>query len=325
VRPTDEELADALIRKDALITIQGGRQMGKTSLIARSLEYARASGATTAFTDLQRMNQSDLENIERFYVALGNMLADQLGIDADIEDKWRPTRSPNVNFENFISREVMPRANGHLFWAIDEADRVAATDFASDFFGMIRSWHSCRVVNPDSPLANLTTITAYTVESHRLITDQQQSGFNVGTRLVLHDFKIEEVEALNKLYGSPLRSGEEISRYFNLLAGQPYLVQRGLFELSAGGSSFEEFALNADCDEGPFGDHLGRMLWMMRQDPEMTEATRILLDGGSNISIKGFQGLRAAGIVVGPSSFDSRFHCALYAGYLRKHLGEQTG
>ena len=52
VRHSDEVMERALQRKGTIILIKGGRQMGMTSLIVRSLDQVRAAGAITVYTDL---------------------------------------------------------------------------------------------------------------------------------------------------------------------------------------------------------------------------------------------------------------------------------
>src|SRR5262249_32281384 len=44
-RSTDEDLRQAIRRRDSIILIHGARQMGKTSLLARGLQEARAADA----------------------------------------------------------------------------------------------------------------------------------------------------------------------------------------------------------------------------------------------------------------------------------------
>ena len=66
---------------------------------------------------------------------------------------------------------------------------------------------------------------AYATESHRFITDLNQSPFNVGTRLVLEDFSLEQVAELNQRYGSPLRVQTGLAGFFKLVGGHPYLVR----------------------------------------------------------------------------------------------------
>jgi hypothetical protein len=321
-RPSDEALAQALRRKDTIVLIKGGRQMGKTSLVARGLQQARASGATVVYTDLQKLNSSDLENIHQFYLALAHMLADQLDIETDIEDTWKERRAPSVNFEQYLKKEVMPKATGHMFWALDEVDRLFTTEFGSEVFGLFRSWHNERASNPDTPWKDLTMIIAYATEAHLFIADPNQSPFNVGTRLELRDFNMEQEEALNKLFGNPLFNGDQLARFYELVCGQPYLVGRGLHELACSHMPFEEFATTADRDEGPFGDHLRRILVMLARDQKMIEAVRSVLDGKNDLSMESFYRLRAAGIVVGEGAFNAKMRCLLYANYLKGHLRE---
>jgi AAA-like domain/TIR domain len=319
-RPSDEMLKQALSRNDTIILIKGGRQMGKTSLLARGLQQVRSSGATVVYTDLQKLNASDLSDIRQFYCALAHMLADQLNIDRDIEDCWKERRAPSVNFEQYLTREVMVRVGGHLFWGLDEVDRLFACDYASEVFGLFRSWHNERASNPETPWNKLTMIIAYATEAHLFIADPNQSPFNVGTRLELRDFTVEQVEALNELYGKPLFTSAQLARFYELLSGQPYLVRRGLHELTESKMPFEEFSALADRDEGPYGDHLRRMLVMLARDPRLIQAVRSVLDGSNTLSMDDFYRMRAAGILVGESAVNCKMRCALYGNYLRSHL-----
>ena len=321
-RPSDELLAQALRRKDTIVLVKGGRQMGKTSLVARGLLQARDSGATVIYSDLQKLNNSDLTNIQHFYFSLARMLADQLDLDTDIEDTWKDRSAPSVNFERYLKKQVMPKSTGHLFWALDEVDRLFTTDFGSEVFGLFRSWHNERATNPDTPLKDLTMIISYATEAHLFIADPNQSPFNVGTRLELRDFNIEQEEALNKLFDSPLFNDNQMAQFNELVSGQPYLVNRGLCELATSKMPFEEFAATADRDEGPFGDHLRRILVMLCRDPKMIQAVRAVLDGSNTLTMESFYRLRAAGIVVGEGASNARMRCVLYANYLRGHLRE---
>ncbi len=325
VRHSDEVMERALQRKGTIILIKGGRQMGMTSLIVRSLDQVRAAGAITVYTDLGKLSNSDFESIQQFYIALAHSLADQLDVETQIEDRWSDRRAPNINFERYLLREVMPKAGGHLFWALDAVDRLAATDFGSEVFGLFRSFHIESTDNPDTPWGNLSVIIAHSTEAHLLINDAYRSAFNVGERIELQDFSREQVEALNQLYGSPLATAELITRFYDLVGGQPYLVRLGLNELAARATPFEEFEAAADSDEGLFGDPLRRILGLMARDPEMTEAVRTVLDGGNNLSVEAFQKLRAAGIVYGQYATNAKMRCDLYARYLSRHLKEPAG
>ena len=81
-----------------------------------------------------------------------------------------------------------------------------------------------RSLNPAGPWSRLTQIMAYATEAHLFITDLNQSPFNVGTRLTLTDFTLDQTTELNHRYGNPLQTLHEVSRFYRLVGGQPYLT-----------------------------------------------------------------------------------------------------
>lgn len=68
VRQVDEDFQTALSRRDAVVLLKGGRQVGKTSLLARGLQKARDAGVQVLLTDFQRFIDSQLETLESFFL-----------------------------------------------------------------------------------------------------------------------------------------------------------------------------------------------------------------------------------------------------------------
>ncbi|HSH93202.1 MAG TPA: AAA-like domain-containing protein [Roseimicrobium sp.] len=321
IRPVDTELQAAIERRDSTILLKGARQMGKTSLLARGLAFARSRGAGAAFTDFQKLNVASLANVNNFYFTLAESLADQLNLLVLPADVWDDRRGANANFERYIRREVLPRLEKPLVWGLDEVDRLFGCTFGSEVFGLFRSWHNERALDPDGPWSNLTLIIAYATEAHLFISDMNQSPFNVGTRLSLEDFTPLQVAELNRRYGTPLKGHDELNRFVRLLGGHPYLLRRGLHELATHKTSFESFESLADRDEGIFGDHLRRILVLLARDEELTGIVKGILHGSPCPTPESFYRLRSAGLVNGTSQSDVRPRCRLYAIYLKRHLG----
>jgi hypothetical protein len=161
---------------------------------------------------------------------------------------------------------------------------------------------------------------AYATEAHLFITDLNQSPFNVGTRLLLEDFTFEQVREINERYGSSLKEKAEVARYFRLVSGHPYLVRRGLYEMVTNGLDLSALEAQADHDEGPFGDHLRRMLFSLSQDRDLCDAVRGMLQGKPCPTPESFYRLRSAGLVLGDSARDARLRCQLYSTYFERHL-----
>jgi hypothetical protein len=320
VRPTEQAFRQAIARHDSIVLLKGARQMGKTSLLARGLQQARESGSLCIRTDFQKLNAADLESIDCLFQALIELIADQLDLDYDPEKHWNPRRGANVNLERFLRREVLGNTSAPVMWAMDEVDRLFNYAFGSEVFGLFRSWHNERSLDPDGPWSRLTLAIAYATEAHLFITDLNQSPFNVGTRLQLEDLSPDQVSELNRRYGSPLRGQEELDAFYRLLSGQPYLTQRALSEMAARQMRFAAFEAVAGQEEGIFGDHLRRFLVLLVRDAELCDAMRAILRGEPCASAEYFYRLRSAGILSGESITNVRPRCRLYADYLKRHL-----
>jgi hypothetical protein len=330
-RPTDAEFRKAVDRRTCVILVKGARQMGKTSLLARGLQQARAAGATVVTTDFQTLNTDDLSSIDKFYRALMKQMIKRLGLKISLDEAWRAGDSANDNFAAFLET-VLEGVPQSLVWGMDEVDRLFTSEFASEVFGLFRSWHNDRMLNPEGPWTRLSMVIVYATEAYLFIKDINQSPFNVGTKIELRDFGIEEVAELNRRYGMPLKSPAEIQRFFKLVGGSPYLVRRGLQELralapsaegAADASTLDAFEAIADQDEGPFGDHLRRILVTLAKNPALTEAVKQVLGAAgakASISMDDFVRLRSAGVMTGASSNEVTPRCELYRKFLLRHL-----
>ncbi len=200
-----------------------------------------------------------------------------------------------------------------------EVDRLFTSEFGSEVFGLFRSWHNARSLDPQGPWRRLTLAMAYATEAHLFITDMYQSPFNVGTRLLLEDFTCEQVAELNHRYGAPLGEAE-VQDYFRLVGGHPYLVRCGLHEMATHGTSLSALEAQADHDEGPFGDHLRRLLISLKQDAALCEVMQGVLQGQGCPTAESFYRLRSAGVIIGEAEREARPRSNLYATYLERHL-----
>jgi hypothetical protein len=207
-----------------------------------------------------------------------------------------------------------------LVWGLDEVDRLFSFPYASEIFGLFRSWHNLRALDPQGPWHNLTLAIAYATEAHLFITDLNQSPFNVGTRMTLDDFIPEQVQDLNQRYGKPLQDEASVVRFHQFLGGHPYLTQRGLYEMVKNQTSLETILEMGVRDEGTFGDHLKRMLISLEQEHTLLEELRAFLRTKAKFSNHSLSRLRSAGILSSDLSREPDLRCELYTAYLKRHL-----
>ncbi len=320
IRRTDRELLNAVERKDSIILLKGPRQVGKTSLLARGLKLARQNNSKIILTDFQQLNSTHLNTIDSFYMTLGYTIAEQLDIDVYPDDVWKDRRSPSINFERYLRREILEKIPSPVVWGLDEVDKLFSCSYGSEVFGFFRSLHNARALDPDSPWSRLTMAIAYATEAHLFITDLNQSPFNVGTKLVLEDFSIEQVNELNRRYGQPLKNNAEVERLYFLVGGHPYLVKRGLHEIAAQNLRLDFFESVCTKEDGPYGDHLRRFLVLLSPNEDLCRAITEILKGRACPSQEAFYRLRSVGLISGESVRDAVLRCYVYETYLKRHL-----
>jgi class 3 adenylate cyclase len=319
-RASDHTFLTAIQRRDSIVLVNGARQMGKTSLLARALQQARQQGARVVLTDFQWLGAEQLESADTLFRALGEMMADQLDLDTFPDDVWNPRSGAPVNFQRYIRRAVLGADTSPVIWGLDEVDRLFTCPYGSEVFGLFRSWHNARALDPSGPWSQLTLAIAYATEAHLFITDVNQSPFNVGTRVTLSDFSLEETTELNRRHGEPLTSSAELARFQRLVNGHPYLTRRGINEIVSQHLSLAAFEEAALANEGPFGDHLRRILVLLARNRELSEVMRSVLRGHGCPTPESFYRLRSGGLVKGETPREAQPRCQLYASYLERHL-----
>ena len=314
-RQADEQFNLAFQRNDSSILIKGARQVGKTSLLARGIQTARQAGYLVLLTDFQRLVKSDLESLESFFIAIGCLMADQLRLDIYPQDMWsQRRRTPNGNFDMYIRDEILRKTDKKVLWAIDEADKVLSCPFSDDIFSLFRSWHNDRALSPDEPCNRLSIALSYSTEPYLFIKDINQSPFNVGTKVILEDFTLEQIKDLNYRYGSPLLQSE-LNDFHEFTGGQPYLVRCILNELITRNLAFEDLPSYIEKNETVLTDHLKRIFLMLSRDESIVKTIKKFLQHQEIESYNHFLRLRSGGVLIG-SQERPRFRCQLYENYL---------
>ena len=318
-RGCDDEFLQAIRDNESIILVKGPRQIGKTSLQGQGIKLAKELGWRVAITDFQKLGSAQLANDDVFLKLLAATLCRQLGYKFDFEGEWMDVFGAGLNMENFL-RELLDSSPEPLVWFMDEVDKVFVAPLASDFFGLVRSWHNSRSTEAGGPWDKLTVVIGYATEAHLFIQDLNQSPFNVGRRIDIEDFNVQQLVDLNNRYGGPLKSYAEVEQLQELLGGQPFLTRRALDVLARGKMSLVEVVAQADQDDGPFGDHLKRILISVTKFEPVERAMRETLSSGTISETDSFYRLSASGIVKKSEGGAVVPRCDLYRRYLSAHL-----
>ena len=334
-RKIDKVALEAIKLKGVTIPIKAPRQMGKSSLLLRVIEAAKKEGKQAVMLDFQLFDQEALTTADTFYRQFCAVLSSKLGKENKVEEYWDPNLGNNQRCTSYFEQYLLREVDGHLILAMDEVERIFDTEFRSDFFSMLRSWHNSRADN-ESIWKNLDLVLVTSTEPYQLIENLNQSPFNVGQVIELTDFTSDELHKLNTLHGGPLTETDE-QRLQEMLNGHPYLVRRALYLVATERISIKDLFAQAADERGPFGDHLRYHLFRMYKKEELVKGMREIIRHHTCSDESIFFRLRGAGLIRRGNGFVSpRFRlffwrksrkkltvlprCQLYENYFREHL-----
>lgn len=316
-RKTDKVAMTAIQRQGVTIPIKGPRQMGKSSLLLRLVEAAEGLGKRAVVLDFQLFDEKSLASDEIFFRQFCVWLTAELGEENKVDDFWDKDLGNPQRTTRYIALHLLKKVQGQLVLAMDEVESVLETNFRSDFFGMLRSWHNDRA-RPRLPWKRLDLVIVTSTEPYQLIDNLNQSPFNVGEIINLEDFNHEQVADLNRRHGMALLQEEE-RRLMRLVRGHPYLVRRALYLVASGQLSAASLFEHAADEHGPFGDHLRYHLFRMHDKADLVAAMINVINrrgcDDENIihRLRGAGLIRREGDAVVP-------RCELYAQYFGRHL-----
>jgi hypothetical protein len=317
-RDIDAAARRAILKDGVTVRVEGARQTGKSSLLARLFQHARDKKVPAVYIDFQNLDKRQFSDLDTLLLHLARLIAAKTKPNRQPSAYWDSELGAKDKLTEFIATEILDPLDKPLVLLFDEVDRVFQfTEYRSDFFGLIRSWHNARARDPIWQRLNL--VLAYSTEARELITDENQSPFNVGEVFTTSDFGAAQVRRLNEKHGSPVKE-KQMDALMKLLAGHPFLIRKALFEMVAARKDFRTLQASAYDDDGPFGDHLRYYMWWLGKRPGAQTALKEAISTGIIASDPLFQSLRSAGLVTGHSRSQVKPRCGLYAKYLGDRL-----
>jgi WD40 repeat protein len=248
-RKADNELFEAL-KQGEFCYVLTARQMGKSSLMARTAVRLRGEGFKVVILDLTEVGQN--LSAEQWYNGLLTSMGDQLGLEDELEHYWIANErvSPVQRWFAAIRKAVLARRPGRVVFFLDEIDSVRSLPFPTDeFFAAIRECYNRRSSNPE--YNRLTFCLLGVATPSDLIRDTRTTPFNIGRRIELNDFTEQEAAPLIGGLGTEGKLGTALlKRVLCWTSGHPYLTQR-LCQAAAEGRSGSRSPAEVDrlCQE----------------------------------------------------------------------------
>ncbi|HBR75839.1 MAG TPA: hypothetical protein DEA78_19570, partial [Cyanobacteria bacterium UBA11159] len=228
-RGADEELLVAL-REGRFCYVFNCRQMGKSSLLNRTMSVLKGEGMSCVKIDLTGMGGKE-DSVSQWY---GGLILD-LSYKLDLEDKFNREAwerefdgmSPIYKLNRFIQDVVLVYGEGErIFIFIDEIDKIISLDNKlDDLFALIRYCYNQREENPEY---NRLTFALFGVATPAdLIIDKTQTPFNIGYPIELTGLElVDSAPLMVGLEGKVANPEVVMGEILDWTGGQPFLTQR---------------------------------------------------------------------------------------------------
>lgn len=229
-RKADFELLE-LCKKGDFAYILSPRQVGKSSLMVRTAKELTKDEILNVIIDLSALGVK--VNRDEWYLGLLVEIKKRLNLDVDVIEWWDKNSrlGATQRMSYFLSEIVLQKTNSRIVIFVDEIDSTLSMSFADDFFAAIRFIYNSRAVNSD--LEKLSFVLIGVATPSDLISDPKRTPFNIGKKVDLAYFTLDEAQPLSKGLNVPTENAQEVLQWiFDWTNGHPYLTQIICSELS---------------------------------------------------------------------------------------------
>jgi hypothetical protein len=220
-RKADDELL-GYCRASEFAFILSSRQVGKSSLMVRTARQLESENIRSVIIDLSSIGVKI--SADEWYLGILDEIATALNLKTDIFLWWseRTGLGPAQRMTNFFRDILLKEVTELVVVFFDEIDSTLSIPFADDFFAALRAIYNTRSTVADFKRLSFVMIGVATPSD--LIADSTRTPFNIGRRVELTDFTLEELHPLAEGLGE---NAEQILKWvFDWTNGHPYLTQR---------------------------------------------------------------------------------------------------
>jgi transcriptional regulator with XRE-family HTH domain len=280
-----EAQIDREIRKPgALVRIKAPREMGKTSLLLRTLAAANRLGYQTVHLNIEQTDEAILSDLERFLRWICANVAIQLDLEPKLDEYWDEDLGSKISCTAYFRNYLLPEISTPLILALDEVNQIFEhPQVAKDFLPLLRSWYEEAKIYP--LWQKLRLIVVHSTEIY-VPLQLNQSPFNVGLPIKLNTFDRVEVQELARRYGLDWEDGSQVEQLMDLVGGHPMLVNIALYHLSCGDLTLAQLLETAPTATGIYSYHLQTHRVVLAAHPELAVALDAVLSAAEPIALE---------------------------------------
>lgn len=316
--PIESRCYETITQPGALIRIKAPKQMGKTSLLDRIVDYASQQSYQTVRLNFLQAEGAVFKNLDKFLRWFCACVSHKLQLPSQLDDYWDKDRGSIVNCTTYFEAHLLEQINSSLVLALDEVDRIfQSAQITQGFFPMLRSWHE--EAKTLDIWEQLRLIVVHSTEDYGPL-DINQSPFNVGLPVELTEFTPKQVEDLagrHKLNWNDT----QVQQLMAMVGGHPYLVRLALDHLAAQDLTLNKLLQDAPTDTGIYEGHLRRHLGTLIENPELAVALKEVVRAPEPVRLETMQAykLYRMGLI---QRIRDRVtpRCQLYQVYFRERL-----
>jgi serine/threonine protein kinase len=314
--PIESRCYETILQPGSLIRIKAPRQMGKTSLMARTLHHAAQQNCRSVSLSLQLADSKVFTDLDKFLRWLCASVGRRLQLPNQMPQYWDDIFGSKYNCTAYFEEYLLPSLNVPLVLGLDEVDRVFTyPEIASDFFGLLRAWHE-EAKNRDV-WKKLRLVVVHSTEVY-IPLNVNQSPFNVGLPIELPEFDVKQVAQLAQRYGLPWGSSE-ISQLMTMVGGHPYLVRLAMYHIARNDTTLTTLLQSAPTETGLYRDHLHSYLWNLQQHPELIGALQQVMASPEAVQLESQLLFRLHSLgLIRLEGNQAKLRCELYRQYFQQ-------
>ncbi len=271
----------------ALIRIKAPREMGKTSLLLRVLDYTHRIGYHTVNLNLEQIEQAILSDLNRFLRWLCADITRQLHLESKLDEYWDEDIGSKVSCSLYLRAYVLEQIDSPVVLALDEVNQLFEhPEVAKEVLAVLRSWYE---EGKRSPIwQKLRLILVHSTEVY-VPLQLHQSPFNVGLPIQLTGLSLDQVQQLAQRYGINWTDAEEERLLMDMVGRHPGLVHLALYHLSRGDRTLTELLDSAPTSSGIYNHHLQRHWATLQEQPELAIALHKVMNATEAVPLEPIQ------------------------------------
>ncbi|MDZ8260747.1 AAA-like domain-containing protein [Nostoc sp. ChiQUE01b] len=279
----EEQVYQEIEKPGALIRIKAPREMGKTSLLLRILDYAKHQGYCTISLNLEQVEQTILSDLNQLLHWLCANITRQLQCQPMLDEYWDENLGSKISSTLYFQEYLLESITAPLILALDEVNHIFEyPQVAKDFLPLLRSWYEEAKRIPIWQKLRLLVVHSTDIY---VPLDLNQSPFNVGLPIQLDSFSQQEVQQLAQRYQLDWTDGERARQLIAMVGGHPALVHLALYYLGRKKITLSQLLESAPTASGIYSHHLQRHWATLQKQPELMQAFDTVLNANEAVPL----------------------------------------